>query len=48
MPTSSDLQVFGTLASAGIAVYAGDAFGHGKSEGDRALIQNFNDVASMR
>jgi acylglycerol lipase len=31
-------KIFGTLAESGIAVYSGDAMGHGKSDGSRAYI----------
>lgn len=37
-------SVFSTMADAGIAVFTYDAFGHGKSGGDRALISKFSDL----
>ncbi|GAB4818831.1 hypothetical protein N2152v2_005877 [Parachlorella kessleri] len=37
-------DVFNKLANSGIAVYAEDCCGHGKSEGERALILDFNDL----
>lgn len=37
-------QMFTTLADSGIVCYSYDAFGHGRSEGDRALIMRFEDI----
>eukprot|EP00887_Chlorella_sp_A99_P002468 scaffold10.g2468.t1 len=37
-------KIFTSWAEAGIAVFAEDAFGHGKSEGPRALVMNFDDL----
>lgn len=36
--------VFSSLADSGIAVFSYDAFGHGKSGGDRALVSRFSDL----
>lgn len=35
---------FSELADAGIAVYTFDAVGHGRSEGERALVNRFEDM----
>lgn len=33
--------VFSQLCASGVAVYSYDAFGHGKSEGERAIVRDF-------
>lgn len=38
--------MFSTLAESGIAVYAGDALGHGKSGGERAFIQDLENLVT--
>ena len=38
--------VFERLAEEGIAVYSGDIVGHGKSDGDRALVESYTDAVS--
>lgn len=38
--------VFSTLADSGIAVYSGDAIGHGKSGGERAYIQQLDHLVT--
>lgn len=39
-------EVFTRLAEAGVAVYAGDVVGHGRSEGARALILSYREAVS--
>lgn len=39
--------VFAHLAGAGIVVFAQDAWGHGKSEGERAYIENIDALVSL-
>lgn len=37
-------SIFERLAEEGIAVYSGDIVGHGKSDGDRALVESYTDA----